>query len=227
MKEDFILRPLYVPINVPDRNQFRCNGKECNHLTEVKKIYLREVAVGTDNDFPLDKSRSSIVKKSRRITLEPDIEQHNIYHARNNNNENAAITSTNTNRRNYNYNKASLNRSNFSNTQNATNKEGKCYVKEEYVTECVQSAINDKEKLVNNQRETDAIRIDSEGNEYTPVPVKQLIQEFEKSCRPVLQYKQISPKVIPIVQHCSLDNDIARFFETRNSVKYNEGEHKR
>ncbi|XP_043260170.1 uncharacterized protein LOC122401841 isoform X2 [Colletes gigas] len=223
---DLSLNDTHVPTT--DRNQYHCNGKECNRLTEVKKIYLREVAVGTDNDFPLDKSRSSVVKKSRRITLEPDIERHNIYHTRNNNNENAAITSTNTNRRNYNYNMASLNRSNFSNTQNATNKEGKCYVKEQYVTDCVESAINEKEKYRNNQRETDGIRIDSEGNEYTPVPVKQLIQEFEKSCRPVLQYKQISPKVIPIVQHCSLDNDIARFFETRNSVKYNnEAEHRR
>ncbi|XP_043267396.1 uncharacterized protein [Venturia canescens] len=52
-------------------------------------------------------------------------------------------------------------------------------------------------------------------SEYTPVPVKQLIQEFEKTCRPTLQYKQISPKVIPIVQQCPpLDNDLSRFFES-------------
>ncbi|XP_054016606.1 uncharacterized protein LOC128897010 isoform X1 [Hylaeus anthracinus] len=204
-----------------ERNQYLCNGKDCNHSTEVKKIYLREVAVGTDNDFPVDKSRSSIVKKSRRAALEPDIERHNIYHAGSSNNENATITTTNTNRRNCSCNKASLNKSNIFNTQNATNKEGKCYAREEYVTECVQSATNEREKLASNERENDGIRVDSEGNEYTPVPVKQLIQEFEKSCRPVLQYKQISPKVIPIVQHCSLDNDIARFFETQNSVKYN------
>ncbi|PBC30370.1 hypothetical protein APICC_06288 [Apis cerana cerana] len=209
-------------INQPTtgRNQNRCNGKECNHLTEVKKIYLREVAVGTDNDFPFDKSRSSsIVEKSRRITFEPDIDRHNNYHSRNNTNENMRYEITN--RRNYNnYNKALLNKSNAYHT---TNKEIKNYVKEQRVTECVKSTINDKEKFVNTQRE-----IDNEENEYTPIPVKQLIQEFEKTCRPVLQYKQFSPKVIPIVQQSPLDNDITRFFETQNSIKYNsEEKHRR
>ncbi|XP_076544718.1 uncharacterized protein LOC117607685 [Osmia lignaria lignaria] len=202
-------------VNVPGRNQYRCNGQECNHhSTEVKKIYLREVAVGTDNDF-VDKSRSSIVEKSRRTAFEPDNEQYNNYRARNNGYDN-------TNKRNHNYNKASLSKCNFSNAHHhATNKEMK-YVKEQRIAERVNSSmINDKSKLVNNQREIDSVRIDSDNSEYTPIPVKQLIQEFEKTCRPVLQYKQISPKVIPIIQHSPIDNDIARFFETRNSVKPN------
>ncbi|CAL7944166.1 unnamed protein product [Xylocopa violacea] len=208
---------------VTGRNHFRCNGKECNHTTEVKKIYLREVAVGTDNDFPFDKSRSSIVEKSRRISFEPDIERHNIYNGRDNANKNTT-TSIATNRCDHNFNKASLNKYNFSNAQHVTNKEIKSYVKEERVAECVKSTINEKEKFTNDQR----VVIDGEESEYTPVPVKQLIQEFEKTCRPVLQYKQISPKVIPIVQQSPLDNDITRFFETRNSVKYNaEEEHRR
>ncbi|CAD1471017.1 unnamed protein product, partial [Heterotrigona itama] len=221
------------------RNQYRCNGRECNHPTEVKRIYLREVAVGTDNDLlPLDqKSRSSIVEKSRRITFEPDIERHNSYHPanRNNINENVA-TSIITNRRSHNYNKASLNRSlNFSNAQHATtNKEIRNYAKEEQrVAEngscSAKSAIgNDQSKIFLNNRQD----IDNEENDYTPIPVKQLIQEFEKTCRPVLQYKQFSPKVIPIMQRQSpLDNDISRFFERQNSVnKYKyaeEDEHRR
>lgn len=76
----------------------------------------------------------------------------------------------------------------------------------------------------NKQQNDRQTQNDNEENGYTPVPVKQLIQEFEKTCRPVLQYKQISPKIIPIVQQCPLDNGIARFFETKNSVKYNEEE---
>ncbi|XP_048261066.1 uncharacterized protein LOC110119141 isoform X3 [Bombus terrestris] len=227
--EKSFYNPFTVDLSLDDtnppatgRNQYRCNGKECNHQTEVKKIYLREVAVGTDNDFPLDKSRSSIVEKSRRITFEPDTEQRNIYHGRNSVNENTT-SSIATNRRSHNYSKASLNKSNFSNTQHATNKEMKNYMKEQRITECVKSTISDKGKFVNNRQE-----IDNEESEYTPVPVKQLIQEFEKTCRPILQYKQFSPKVIPIIRQSPLDNDITRFFETQNSVKYNnEEEHRR
>ncbi|XP_033297197.1 uncharacterized protein LOC117204154 isoform X3 [Bombus bifarius] len=226
--EKSFYNPFTVDLSLDDtnppatgRNQYRCNGKECNHQTEVKKIYLREVAVGTDNDFPLDKSRSSIVEKSRRITFEPDTEQRNIYHGRNSVNENTSSIATN--RRNHNYSKASLNKSNFSNTQHATNKEMKNYMKEQRITECVKSTISDKGKFVDNRQE-----IDNEESEYTPVPVKQLIQEFEKTCRPILQYKQFSPKVIPIIRQSPLDNDITRFFETQNSVKYNnEEEHRR
>lgn len=79
-------------------------------------------------------------------------------------------------------------------------------------------------KIGNKQQSDRQMQNDSEENGYTPVPVKQLIQEFEKTCRPVLQYKQISPKIIPIVQQCPLDNGIARFFETKNSIKYNNEE---
>lgn len=79
-------------------------------------------------------------------------------------------------------------------------------------------------KIGNKQRMSNQMQNDNEKNEYTPVPVKQLIKEFEKTCRPTLQYKQISPKIIPIVQQCPLDNDIARFFETRHSIKCNNEE---
>lgn len=209
-------------VNVAGRNQYRCNGNECTHLHEVKKIYLREVAVGTDSDFPAEHSRSSIVEKSRRTTFDFDAERYgNGYR---HNTGSAAIMPANANRRNHNYNNASLSKPNYSNTHNAaTNKEAKGHAKEERA----QTAINEKGTLTSYQRETDTSRVDSEGNEYTPVPVRQLIQEFEKTCRPVLQYKQISPKVIPIVQQCPLDSDIARFFETRTAVKYNAEEEQR
>lgn len=215
-------------MTIPGRNQYRCNGNECNHLHEVKKIYLREVAVGTDSDFPMDKSRSSIVEKSRRTTFDSDADPYSNGYRRANGNESAAlITSANTNRHNHNYNKASLSRSNnYSNSRSViTNREIKSYAQEDRM----QGMINDREKLMNNiQRECQPSHVDSDGNEYTPVPVKQLIQEFEKTCRPVLQYKQFSPKVIPIIQHSPLDNDIARFFETRNNqVKYNLQEEQR
>ncbi|XP_076389133.1 uncharacterized protein LOC100881607 isoform X2 [Megachile rotundata] len=223
--EPTVQKPFYNPFTVDlslddantpttGRNQFRCNGQECNHSsTEVKKIYLREVAVGTDNDFALDESRSSIIEKSRRTAFDPDNEQRNNYHARYNGSEN-------TNKRNHYHNKASLNKFNYSNGRHATNKETKHHhVKEQRITERIK--ISEEREFVNNQREIDSIRVDSDKSEYTPIPVKQLIQEFEKTCRPVLQYKQISPKVIPIVQHSPIDSDIARFFETRNSVKSN------
>lgn len=55
-------------------------------------------------------------------------------------------------------------------------------------------------------------------SEYTPVPVKQLIKEFEKTCRPVMQYKQIDPSKIA-TQLCALDNEmISRYFECRTCV---------
>ncbi|XP_033326386.2 uncharacterized protein LOC117220493 isoform X1 [Megalopta genalis] len=221
-------KPFYNPFTVDlslsdanppttDRNHYRCNGKDCSHLTEVKKIYLREVAVGTDNDFPENKYRSSVVEKSRRSSFDPDADRYVNHHARNGNNYETVAAQLTTNKRNH-KSAGTIGRSSYPNRQSfATNKESKSYMKEQRMAECM---INGKEKIVNSQRETET-RIDNEGNEYTPVPVRQLIQEFEKTCRPVLQYKQISPKVIPIVQHCPVDNDLTRFFETRSSVKYN------
>ncbi|XP_034951107.1 homeobox protein 2 isoform X2 [Chelonus insularis] len=61
----------------------------------------------------------------------------------------------------------------------------------------------------NNQHQQD---IDENDEDYTPVPVKQLIQEFEKTCRPVLQYKQMIPKT-PIIQNPPIEN-ISRFFDS-------------
>ncbi|XP_046477542.1 uncharacterized protein [Neodiprion pinetum] len=55
-------------------------------------------------------------------------------------------------------------------------------------------------------------------NEYTPIPVKQLIKEFEKTCRPVMHYKQNCPNKTA-TQLGSFDNEmISRYFEGRTYV---------
>ncbi|XP_046733949.1 uncharacterized protein LOC124404093 isoform X2 [Diprion similis] len=62
-------------------------------------------------------------------------------------------------------------------------------------------------------------------NEYTPIPVKQLIKEFEKTCRPVMHYKQNCPNKIA-TQMGNFDNEmISRYFEGRtyvSTIKRNE-----
>ncbi|XP_011151186.1 uncharacterized protein LOC105190236 isoform X1 [Harpegnathos saltator] len=218
-------KPFYNPFTVDisldeapvtDRRRSHCNASRCTaHLGEVKKIYLREIAVGTDSDFPLDQSRSPIVEKSRRIAFEGT----NDYRG-NNVASNRALAINNSR-----YTNNSNNNCNYQPPRRA----GDFY-----------ASRNNHERDVRTQRRFDNRRNDSvidhavlgkkqrnggqpvphnEENGYTPVPVKQLIQEFEKTCRPVLQYKQISPRIIPIVQQCPLDNDIARFFATKNPAK--------
>lgn len=196
-------------LRIADRHRSRCNINRCDHSSEVKKIYLREIAVGTDSDFPLDQSRSSIVEKSHRIAYESANDRRanitNYRSAANNNNR-------------YINNYQSSRKSNFCNVQSYNNKD--TGIQQRFDKKYDDNVIDNK---IGNKQQSQ-MQNDNEENEYTPVPVKQLIQEFEKTCRPVLQYKQISPKIIPIVQQCPLDNDIARFFETRNPTKYNNGE---
>lgn len=173
---------------------------------------MREIAVGTDSDFPVDQPRSSIVEKSRRIAFETTANDRNAII------NNRAVVNNNNNRYINNY--QSPRRGNFCDVQN--NNERDTRIWRRFGNNYNGNVID---KMRNKQQNSNRMQSDSEENdEYTPVPVKQLIQEFEKTCRPVLQYKQISPKIIPIVQQCSVDNDIARFFETRNSAKYNNEE---
>ncbi|XP_014224793.2 uncharacterized protein LOC106650981 [Trichogramma pretiosum] len=62
---------------------------------------------------------------------------------------------------------------------------------------------------------------ETQQEDYTPVPVKQLIREFEKTCRPVMQYKQYNTsRVEPTVPTCNHPNDISRFFEAKQNVAY-------
>ncbi|XP_012222504.1 uncharacterized protein [Linepithema humile] len=195
---------------ITDRRS-HCNVSRCDHSSKVKKIYLREIAVGTDSDFPLDQSRSSFMEKSHRIAFESTNDQRaNII--------NNCIVANNSNRY-INNNYQSPRKSILCNAQNNNEKDSR-------MQRCFDNKYNDNviDKIGNKQLDSNQMRNDNEENGYTPVPVKQLIQEFEKTCRPVLQYKQISPKIIPIVQQSPLDNDIARFFETRNSAKCNNEE---
>ncbi|XP_066594418.1 uncharacterized protein [Prorops nasuta] len=179
------------------RQQSRCYGNECPHSQypqEVKKIYLREVAVGTDTDFSED---SCQVERSRRASFTNNYFQPSAYQQP----YQTVPNHKNCNQSNYNRSTRSKPTKSISKPQNGIavnndNRNGKQQIKPRVIEA--------------NQKSVDE-------SEYTPVPVRQLIQEFEKTCRPALQYKHISPKVIPI------DNDIARFFETRNApVKYEE-----
>ena len=241
-----------------------------NKTTKVKKIYLREVAVGTDAELPpndcdnfVGKSKqmpSNIENRSRASTKELRNNHHKSimtnfnfdhhsyhnsnslnyhsrpnlnsnyhfrpnsnsnYHSRPNSNSNYhSRPNSNSNyhsRLNSNSNSHSISKSKYhSNSKyhlNSTNHYAKPSVIE-----------NNGNSIRNNFRnENQEYRYsDSEESEYTPVPVKQLIQEFEKTCRPVMQYKQISPKVIPVIrQNKFLNNDLSRFFETHSmSSKY-------
>ncbi|XP_011348317.1 uncharacterized protein LOC105285666 isoform X3 [Ooceraea biroi] len=211
-------KPFYNPFtvdisldnaNVPiaDRYRSHCNTNQCSHFSEVKKIYLREVAVGTDSDFPPDQSRSSVIEKSRRIAFEPT-------------NDRANIASNRANNSNRYINKDSYQSPRKPNFYNGRNNYDEDTRLQKHFDNKYNGNATDN-KIANEQQNGSHAQNVNEETEYTPVPVKQLIQEFEKTCRPVLQYKQISPKIIPIVQQCPLDNDIARFFETRSRAKYN------
>ncbi|KAK2580288.1 hypothetical protein KPH14_012533 [Odynerus spinipes] len=169
-------------------------ANDCNQSTKIQKIYLREVAVGTDTDFPIEKPESNNDARQRSNGF-------NSFNGIGKSNQ------ANVERRS---NKPLGSKTNANNTQIATNKETKTNSRE--VKQRLgngnfsqENGLNDKNKFRNKQqpdkREEEEARLsDSDGSDYTPVPVKQLIQEFEKTCRPVLQYKQISPKVIPISQ---------------------------
>ncbi|KAL6264596.1 hypothetical protein P5V15_004698 [Pogonomyrmex californicus] len=213
-------KPFYNPFtvdisldtaNIPltDRH---CNANRCGHSSEVKKIYLREIAVGTDSDFPSDHSRSSIIEKSRRAVFESTND-------RRTNMANNRIVASNNNRFINNNSYQSPRKSDFCNARSYNGRDMR--IQQHF--DNYNDTMIDK-KIGSKQQNGNQMQNDDEENGYTPVPVKQLIQEFEKTCRPVLQYKQISPKIIPIIQQCPLNNGIARFFETRNPVKYNNEE---
>ncbi|XP_039311316.1 uncharacterized protein LOC105208112 isoform X2 [Solenopsis invicta] len=205
--------PFTVDISLDNANtpitDRHCNANRCSHSSEIKKIYLREIAVGTDSDFPPDHSQSPIVEKSRRIVFE------STNNRRTNMANNRAVASNN-NRYVNNNNYQPPRKSDVCNARGYNGRDMR-------IQQRFDNKYNDNmiDKIGNKQQNDRQMQNDDEENGYTPVPVKQLIQEFEKTCRPVLQYKQISPKIIPIVQQCPLDNDIARFFETKSSVKYN------
>ncbi|KYQ56609.1 hypothetical protein ALC60_04464 [Trachymyrmex zeteki] len=187
-----------------------CNANRCGHSSEIKKIYLREIAVGTDSDFP-DHCRSPIVEKSRRIVFDST-------NNRRTNMANKYVASNNNTYINNNY--QSPRKSDVCNMRSYNGKDTR--IQQRFANKFKDNMIDNK--LGNKQQNDRQMQNDNEESGYTPVPVKQLIQEFEKTCRPVLQYKQISPKIIPIVQQCPLDNGIARFFETKNPVKCNNEE---
>lgn len=166
--------------------------------------------MGTDSDFPPDHSRSPIVEKS-----------HRVFESTNNRRTNMANNRASNNNRYINSNNyQSPRKSDVCNARSYNGRDTR--IRPRFDNKYNDNVIDNK--IGSKQQSDRQMQNDNEENGYTPVPVKQLIQEFEKTCRPVLQYKQISPKIIPIVQQCPLDNGIARFFETKSSIKYNNEE---
>ncbi|KAK0077651.1 hypothetical protein PV326_009903, partial [Microctonus aethiopoides] len=155
---------------------------------EKKKIYLREVAVGTDSNYlmhehQLNGNRNGLsVEKSRRMSFDSD-------------NYPISQSNGNTQRRNKHQTKSSHNRSEPFNRENGVHHRDNDHHERHY------------------QHQQHRLQDEEQENDYTPVPVKQLIQEFEKTCRPILQYKQMNQKVIPIIQNPPID-DISRFFNS-------------
>ncbi|XP_014487581.1 PREDICTED: uncharacterized protein LOC106751244 [Dinoponera quadriceps] len=208
---DISLDNANVPITT-DRHRSHCNANRCGHSGEVKKIYLREIAVGTDSDFPLE--RSPLADKSRRIAFEST----NEYRGGIASNRAFAVNNsryTNNNNNNSNY-QSPRKAADFYDVRNNNERDARAQ-RQRFDGKRNDNTI--EHEIGKKQRNGGQPGNDHEENGYTPMPVKQLIQEFEKTCRPVLQYKQISPRIVPIVQQCPMDNDIARFFETRNPTK--------
>ncbi|XP_043485506.1 probable serine/threonine-protein kinase tsuA, partial [Polistes fuscatus] len=251
---------------VTDRHRSCQLTNDCNHSTQIQKIYLREVAVGTDTDFPTienkyyesNKKQDVVVRRgngfiSNGVKSNNNNNNNNVVNnverrfnklLGNKTNSNNATQISNTNNKemkilinNNSSNGNSISNKNKNKNKNNNNREiikqrlGNHFSQENFIndrtnkfwnkSQAIKHDRDDIERLSDSDDDDDDDD-DAAANEYTPVPVKQLIQEFEKTCRPVLQYKQISPKVIPIVKQCPIDTDIARFFQTRTNVKYNE-----
>ncbi|XP_028982392.1 uncharacterized protein LOC107045494 [Diachasma alloeum] len=150
---------------------------------EVKKIYLREVAVGTEPDYPMNfinghQNGLMPVEKSRRMSF--DSERY----------ESSQQQMKPPHR---------IKKNAGQNPQSYAN----------YTNHYVNQSQGQGERMLEEEDE----------NDYTPVPVKQLIQEFEKTCRPVLQYKQLSRKIVPVVQQQAPLEDISRFFNAARPQK--------
>ncbi|XP_033224768.1 putative uncharacterized protein DDB_G0282133 isoform X2 [Belonocnema kinseyi] len=256
-----------------------CNNSEngVNRITEVKKIYLREVAVGTDPELPLDDS-DAFTEKSKRMSFKNEDRSRASTNGLRNNRYKSAFTNSNHSKPHSrpNSNSQYSSNSHHSNGHSHSNghiqpngnshNNGNCHPNgnshhngysqpngysrsSSYSRSNSNSRSNSysnpnsKSKYHSNSKYSNANHIktsaqtngnirnfrngnqdhhssDSEDIDYTPVPVKQLIQEFEKTCRPVMQYKHLSPKVIPIIrQNKPLNNDISRFFETHNKYE--------
>ncbi|XP_043465132.1 GATA zinc finger domain-containing protein 14 isoform X2 [Leptopilina heterotoma] len=263
-------KPFYNPFTVDlttGNSNLQCAGQErqtrgnknlengVNRTTDVKKIYLREVAVGTESELPHEDC-DQFLGKSKRMSFNNEDHQrsrafvntnghqrhksafsnNSNHHSKSNGISNGSHHHHNhhvkANGHSYLYPKSNHyvknnSRPSSNSTYNSRPNSNSHYnsnskSKSKYYSHPTNSKFNSKTsnnykksstcetngKLIRNNFRNGNSE-DSEESDYTPVPVKQLIQEFEKTCRPVLQYKQLSPKVIPI----SRQNDISRFFE--------------
>ncbi|XP_053597714.1 putative uncharacterized protein DDB_G0286901 [Microplitis demolitor] len=180
---------------------------------EIKKIYLREVAVGTDSDLTNGKHMNN-----------------NHHHHQNHNNHN----NHNNNNNNNGYEKYRMPESDRYQSHPQSRRKAQAQYHQNDYREVRDTRNSDRnydnrnnnhnndtrehhrsQRQQHKQQKHQQLEEEQEyedENDYTPVPVKQLIQEFEKTCRPVFQYKQMSPKVTIVQQHPPLD-DISRFFD--------------
>lgn len=185
---------------------------------EIKKVYLREIAVGTDPECPIgiEDERAVSVEKSKRM-MSFDSSPNNNDHR--NGNRHTKSSSINGGSNNYSNNYLKQEMSNGRENNNYSRRVSDRHAHSHHHHQHHHHNHHHRQQQYQQYQYRDQAQQMGEEmtdeTEYTPVPVKQLIQEFEKTCRPTLQYKQISPKVIPIVQQCPpLDNDLSRFFES-------------
>ncbi|XP_023247325.1 uncharacterized protein LOC106645456 isoform X3 [Copidosoma floridanum] len=214
---------------------------------EVKKIYLREVAVGTEPseiaNKPVPDSNGNSKPSPRRSSLEGSSQRgpqratngartarkqhqasnghhyhhsshhyHHNHHQANGNGYQPYPAKREAYRSHHNYGFSYHNvHKPLQHSQSLSNGNG-CYAQHQ------QNGSNGHKHNGNENEEQLNEECDEEAKEdYTPVPVKQLIQEFEKTCRPVGHYngKALAPDTCGVHQ-----SDISRFFEARREVAY-------
>ena len=218
-----------VPGN-DERRGSQQSDNSTSKYTEVKKVYLREVAVGTEPEYPMNGDRGLSVEKSKRMNMYFDASSNNgnnydrrlVSNGAVNNNRRTKSSSSNTN--------GSMSNGKSRESNNHANQEPPTngYRRTHAHPNSYHHHHHRRQQQQQQQQAVDDHQMLADDNEYTPVPVKQLIQEFEKTCRPVMQYKQISPRIIPIVQQCpSLDNDLSRFFESSRMSNNEPSQHQR
>ncbi|XP_074109074.1 uncharacterized protein LOC141533882 [Cotesia typhae] len=168
---------------------------------EVRKIYLREVAVGTDSDLTNGKNNNHHTHNNNNTNHH---NYHHHHHHQNNHNNGYEKYRLPESDRYQSHQRRKPQQNDYRDSRN--DRHG------DYTRQHVNQRQQKYQKHQQLQQEPEF----EDENDYTPVPVKQLIQEFEKTCRPVFQYKQMVPKVAVVQQHPPLD-DISRFFDAPNT----------
>ncbi|XP_051165370.1 putative uncharacterized protein DDB_G0282133 isoform X2 [Leptopilina boulardi] len=231
--DQFLEKSKRMSFKNEDRSRATTNGHRSNRY---KTTFSNSNSNHHSNSSKHLKSNSNH-SKSNGISNGSKSNSHHQHHLKSNGNSNSSKSNFNS----HHYSKSTVNGNNYvknnsnyqsrpssnstynsrpnSNSHYNSNSKSKYYSNSKYHSKSTNHhTIETNGNLIRNNFRNgnqDHQLTDSEESDYTPVPVKQLIQEFEKTCRPVLQYKQLSQKVIPISrQNKTFNNDISRFFET-------------